>query len=138
MRKIIPVVVLTIILATVGFWAGRRYLHMAYISLFIKAPPEKKFMDAWESDIHHLDDIKALPPGFKDLRLVRLSTPSAKLKKSFKQYPIQFEAKPSGHFILEIFGDELDEGGVLIQYDLVDGKTGNTVWELGRTFPQKL
>jgi hypothetical protein len=138
MRKFLPVIVVLLILAPMGWWAGHRYLHMTFMSLFIKAPPEKKFMDAWEADIQHLREVKALPPGFSDLKAIKLSSTSEHLKKMFKKYPIHFGTTDKGHYTLEIYMDELEDGGVIVQYDLVEQKSGNTVWELARTFPQKI
>ena len=70
-------------------------------------------------------------------------TPSPMLKRllqtekipDFKKPTLNTEAKKG--FTLEVFLDQTDEGGVMIQYDLLNEK-GNTVWELGRTFNQKL
>jgi hypothetical protein len=136
---IIPMLIVAAIVLPVGWFAGHHFLEMAFKSLFIKAPPERKFMEAWGSDVKHLAKINALHPGFSDLALVKVKTSSDRLKKSFKLYPIEeFKPKPNGHYTLEIFLDEIEDGGVVVQYDLVERKSGNTVWELGRTFPHRL
>ena len=101
-------------------------------------PADKRFMQAWERDLKHLRDVKALHPGFRDLKSVEFIATSEKLKVMLKKYPIDFSTNPSGHFKLEVLLDELNEGGLMMQYDLVELKSGNTVWERGRTFPQKL
>jgi hypothetical protein len=108
------------------------------LSLFSAASPEKKFMSAWQDDITRLDRAHSLPNGFKDLNKVGFTCSSERLKKAFDKYPLTLHRDPNGKFNLEIFADEVEGGGIVVQYDLVEVKTGNTVWELGRTFPQNL
>ncbi len=95
-------------------------------------------MSAWEDDIGRLDRAKILPQGMKDLKKIKLLTHTDKIKDGFKKYPLSLVEKPDGKFSLEIFADDIEGGGIVIQYDLVDLKSGNTIWELGRTFPQNI
>ena len=122
----------------VGIWTVNRFVRQMDLSLFTTASPAKKFMSAWQSDIERLDRAHLLPVGFKDLKKVRLTTSSEKIKKAYNQYPLNLNRDVKGKFNLEIFADEIDGGGIVVQYDLVENKSGNTVWELGRTFPQNL
>src|SRR6266404_6089903 len=102
-RRYLPVLIVTAVIVPMAWMAGHRFLDVSLSSLFMKAPPEKKFMEAWATDIGHLDKIHALHPGFKDLKQIKISSPSEKLKVSFKKYPISFNVKPTGHYTLEIF-----------------------------------
>jgi hypothetical protein len=108
-----------------------------YLSLFRKAS-EKNFMTAWDNDIARLDRAHSLPAGFTNLKQVHLTTSSEKIKKAFGKYPLNLNRETDGKYNLDIFADEIDGGGVVIQYDLIENRSGNTIWELGRTFPQKL
>jgi len=137
-RKFVPHVLVFLFIAVVAQWTINRYMRLASLSLLTKASQEKKFMTAWEDDLGRLDRAKALPQGFKDLRKIRFITQSEKLKIAFKKYPLSLTKNNKGKFNLEIFADNIEGGGVVIQYDLIEVKSGNTVWELGRTFPQNI
>jgi hypothetical protein len=95
-------------------------------------------MWAWDEDLKHLDKAHLLPQGFKGLKKIDLTSSSTRLRDAFKKYPLDLSYNPNGKYSLEIFADEIEGGGVVIQYDLIEIKSGNTVWELGRTFPQSL
>jgi hypothetical protein len=96
---------------------------------------DKKLMDGWERDLQKLERTKFLHPGFQSLQNIQLISPSERLKNLYASKPLNLETHDNGKFSLEIFMDEVEGGGgVVIQYDLIDLTTGNTVWELGRTF----
>jgi hypothetical protein len=138
-RTLVAIIVVVLVVSVTAVWVGREFIRSAALALFAHAPREKKFMTAWEHDLQRLKVAKSLHPGFESIKKIQLYSPSDRMKKIFKKYPINFELKPQGRYMLEVFMDEIEGGeGVVIQYDLVDTKTGNTVWELGRTFPHKL
>jgi hypothetical protein len=122
----------------VGVWTVNRFVRLMDLSLFTNASQEKKFMTAWDSDIARLDRAHALPAGFNNLKQIRLTSGSEKIKRAFGKYPLNLSRKNNGKFVLDIFADQIEGGGIVIQYDLVENKSGNTVWEMGRTFPQNL
>ncbi len=137
-RRFVAQAVFFVFIVIVGTWTINRFARLMDLSLFTAASPEKKFMTAWQADITRLDSAHSLPNGFKDLKKVGFTCSSERLKKAFDKYPLTLERNPQGKFNLEIFADEVEGGSVVVQYDLVDVKSGNTVWELGRTFPQTL
>ncbi len=97
---------------------------------------EESFKNLWTEDIHKLEGSGKLPPGWKDLKAVEVTVTSPKLKPWLEHYKPAFEVKPEGNFKLQVFVDDFQDGsttGVLIQYSLVDLKSADTVWELGRT-----
>ena len=120
--------------AVVGIWV---FLSAPQL-IFYFAAPEKKLSIALQKDLAMLAKSEALHAGFQSLNEIKMVTTSQSLKDFNNKYPIGFETNPEGKFNLEIFMDEIESGGIVIQYDLVDKKTGNTIWELGRTFPYKL
>ncbi|MDZ4678426.1 MAG: hypothetical protein SGI74_13065 [Oligoflexia bacterium] len=94
----------------------------------------QNFMAGWERDLQKLEKTKFLHPGFRNLQKILLISPSERLKNIYATKPLNLQTHDNGKFSLEIFMDEVAGGGVVVQYDLIDMHTGNTVWELGRTF----
>lgn len=128
MRKIVPgMLILGGIIMAAALWKNP-------LGLYFWASPEKKFSMIWQNDLERLQKAKALHGGFQKLKTVKVVTPSEKLRRLAGQNPGNLKTNPQGEYELEIFMDEMTGGGVVIQYDLVNLKTGNTVWELGRTF----
>jgi len=100
---------------------------------------EERFALAWAKDLKFLEGKKILPPQFHDLKDIEAKGMSRKLEDIYKRFPIGLKTTPEGKYRLEIFMDEIEgEEGVVIQYDLIDDASGNTIWELGRTFPNQL
>lgn len=96
-------------------------------------------MTSWAADFKSLAKNKYLHPGFENIKRVELIATSEKLEKIYRKNPITFNERDDGAFELQVFLDEIEgHEGVVIQYDLVDLATGNTVFELGRTFPHRL
>jgi hypothetical protein len=129
-------------IAAIGFGGGLAWVvHQAIKGIrtqtFASIPADKKFILAWQEDLQRMDRLRTLPPGFKDLKSVEYIATTEKLKVMLKKYPMDFKTSGKGRYALEILLDELKGGGLMMQYDLVDLKSGNTVWERGRTFPQK-
>ncbi len=138
-RKFVSRGIFFLLIALIAVWTVNRFLRLTTLSLFARASTEKKFMTAWEDDINRLDRAKILPEGFRNLKKIKLFTHADKIKEAFKKYPLAtLTEKNDGSFDLEIFADDIEGGGVVIQYDLVELKSGNTIWELGRTFPQNI
>ena len=93
----------------------------------------------WARDLEKLQKTKHLPSGFFEIREVKMIFPAEKAKIFFAKIknPDLIKSSTAGRFILEIFIDAIDAaqgGGIMMQYDLIEIKSGNTVWELGRTF----
>jgi hypothetical protein len=138
-RKIVAGILITIVVSFGIFATIKRFVTITDSTLLLNASLERKFMLAWQSDLDHLRRGGYLPKSFEDVRTVQLNATTMRLKHTFAQYPIDFHVKKDGHYTLEVFVDEIeDNGGIVVQYDLIDNKSGNLVFELGRTFPQKL
>ena len=131
-------ILLGILTVSIFSWIIHVWVGEIGVSKFASIPVEKKFILAWQEDIRRMDQARSLPNGFKDLKVVEFIATSKKLKLMLKKYPMDFKTNSHGHYSLEILLDEIKGGGLMMQYDLVELKSGNTIWERGRTFPQKL
>lgn len=102
-----------------------------------RAPLYKKFERQWRDDVKLLEASQRLPkPWFnvKDLEIIG-GTPET--KDWLKRIDIPLQTKLDGQFHLEVLvvaWEEDGKRGALVQYNLVDIKSGNNIWELGRTF----
>lgn len=121
------------------YWVDQRFhIHDSFQSLLM-GPLEKRFVAAVQEDLEKLDKAKSLHQGIKSLKEIQIFSSSSELRKMFQKYPLKIATRSDGKYKLEIFVDGIEEaGGTVIQYDLVEISSGNTVWELGRTFPHKL
>ena len=98
--------------------------------------PEFRFARNWKHDFDLLENAKQLPEGFKRLRSIKVTSTSPKIKDLAQKLTGFIPTNSSGEFDLEIFFDPMTEHkGILVQYDLVDVKSGNTVFEISRTLP---
>jgi hypothetical protein len=111
------------------------------LAIFTMSGPrsiEDQFVIAVSKDLENLRQQNFLPEGFNDLKRVEVFGKSENLKTIFNRANESFKTSTDGKYALEVFLDVIDEGGVILQYDLVEIKSGNTVWELGRTFKHNL
>lgn len=91
----------------------------------------------WVQDIEKLKSSKSLPKSWEQIKEVQYFPTSRGAKKLLQEIdpPLQPTNK-DGNFRLEVSLDdwkEKGERGLMIQYQLIDLKTQNLVWELGRT-----
>ena len=94
----------------------------------------------WEKDIELLAEKNKLPSGWKQIKEVALIGGTARAKSWLKQIGSPITLNSAGDHRLEIlllnWEDEGKEGAI-VQYNLIDLKSGNMIWELGRTFTLK-
>lgn len=112
----------------------------AYVALDFwnsrNAPLFKIFERQWHQDVETLEASGKLPkPWFaiKDLEIYG-GTPESKAWLKRIKHPLK--TKLAGTHKLEVLvvaWEEDGKNGVLVQYNLVDLKSQNMVWELGRT-----
>ena len=98
--------------------------------------PEQKFAEAWRSDMHLLEQSRKLPPEWKEIREISVKGQASPVTEWISQVSPPIQATKDGRYRLNVFVIHWLEGyryGVVIQYDLIDLKTQNTVSELGRT-----
>lgn len=101
------------------------------------APLYKRFERQWAQDIDSLEKSRKLPPPWFDVAEVELIGGNPEGKKWLKQIKVPVDAKNAkGHHKLEVLivpWHEDGKDGVMLQYNLVDLKTKNMIFELGRT-----
>ncbi len=114
---------------------------MAFLILDIwsqrNAPLFRKFEMQWATDVRLLEESGKLPKGWFDVREIELigGTPETKTWLSRIEVPLRAK-NPDGHHKLEVLvviWEEEGTRGALVQYNLVNLKTGNMIFELGRT-----
>jgi hypothetical protein len=107
------------------FWSSRN------------APLYKRFERQWKEDVEQLENSKKLPPAWFDVRDLEIygGTPESKDWLGRIQVPLRTRAEGKHKLeVLVVAWEEDGKRGTLVQYNLVDLKTGNNIWELGRTF----
>lgn len=112
------------------------YAGYAYYS-FTTAPVIAKLQLVWEKDLHLLHREKKFPPEWDRIRDVQYFTGTDRAQMWLRNLKSPFVLNPKGDQVLEVLILSWnDEGlwGAIFQYNLVDEKSGNTTWELGRTF----
>jgi hypothetical protein len=130
MRRRIPLLLLCIAIAIpaflcLDFWNSRN------------APLFKRLERQWTDDVEQLEASGKLPPSWSDVSDIEVvgGTPETREWLPRIQVPLKTKAK-GGHKmeVLVVVWEEDGKRGALVQYNITDAKTGNNVWELGRTF----
>ena len=119
---ILLLVIFALARADVGFWA---------------ATPAKKFALATRTDIRLLEKNHYLPPAWSKIKSIEVSSDASHVQNWLTADAFDIPRKKDGEYNLEIFVSEWIDGyryGALVQYDLVEIKTKNTIWELNRTY----
>lgn len=125
---------LSALILTLGImvlWVG----SMGYL-LLQEASPSEKLEILWNKDIQLLKQTKSLPSAWYDIDHVEFYGGTEIAKSWLNEMTVPIEVKPKGHYTLEVLlvdWKENQKAGAMIQYNLVDQKSGNMVWELGRT-----
>jgi hypothetical protein len=122
------------------FWCSALALS-AYVLLdywaFRNSHPVQKLDRLWAEDIKLLETSNKLPKGWFKLKNIELYGGTDEAKAWLKRLNVPIKTTKDGTHSLEILllvFDEDGKKGAAIQYDMVDIKTKNLVWELGRTF----
>lgn len=133
-RKIVALVCLIAGLAGAVYGSG-------ILSISNQKPrtPEDKLIAMWNADLAILEKTKSLPDAFFDIADVDYLPSGDVLKKLLLTRKPEIKTKADGKHSLQIFLDEMpNEKAVLVQYDVVDKASGNTIWELNRSIPFKI
>jgi|GEM_PF-1588487 hypothetical protein len=102
-----------------------------------EALPVDKLQQFLVEDVQKLEQAHALPAGVHSLSQLELHGGTERAREWLKSLKFPFPVKKDGTHTLEILLVDWNEGtkdGVMVQYNLVDNKSGNMIWELGRTF----
>ena len=110
-----------------------------YLSLQFYNRPEFRMAREWRHDLDRLKKAGSLPESFQKIKVIKITSRSAQLKDIGEKLVHFMPTNSDGTVELDIFLDQPSQTkGILIQYDLVDIKSGNTVWEISRTLPLSL
>lgn len=110
---------------TLDFWHTRN------------APLYKKLERQWAEDVELLEDSGKLPQPWFDVKEIELVGGTPETRNWLKRIKIPVTVKNDvGTYKLEVLvvvWEEEGKRGTMVQYNLVELKSGNTIWELGRT-----
>ena len=98
---------------------------------------EKKFETLWQNDLILLEKTHSLPNEWSEISEVKFHLPTEKSNKWMKQIASPILLKSNGTHKLEItITDWIEPNriGVVIQYHLINKKSGDLINEFGRTF----
>lgn len=101
-----------------------------------KAPLYKKLEAQWEADVRALEKSGKLPAAWKEVKEIKIIGGTPETKSWLKRIQIPLKENPDGKHRLEVLvvvWEENGKKGALIQYNLEDGASANTLMELGRT-----
>lgn len=104
---------------------------------FLSGTAAERLESLWERDTISLAGSKSLPPQFLSIKEINFTYGSQTSENWMKAIQVPIRKKLDGKFRLEVFVDHWAEGkdyGAVIQYQLVDLNSNDTIWELGRTF----
>jgi hypothetical protein len=98
-------------------------------------PMTKRFESQWEADVKQLEDSQKLPKAWFEVKEFNVIAGNPETRKLLRSIELPFRANPHGKFKLDVLMVAWEEPlrtGVLIQYNLEDLRTKNTVFELNR------
>lgn len=101
------------------------------------APPNEKFVRSWQDDIALLQESKRFPQEWYEIKEVNIRSDNSPAQEWIENLKAPITLNPNGTYRLNVFVIHWLEDiryGVVVQYNLVDLRNNNTVWELGRTF----
>ena len=98
-------------------------------------PPPEKFAAEWRRDLDLLEKSGKFPEAWNNLSEIQFNSNDTQVQEWYKKTGSPFGAKKDGAFKLDVLGVHFIEGnryGVIIQYNWIDTKSGNTVGEISR------
>jgi len=112
---------------------------LAQIGLSYRAESAQVLERLWQNDFQNLKVNSALPSYWSNIRIVEKTAAQGDVLAEVwtKSVAPPITVNPDGTYKLEIlFLSQVDgpQKRAVIQHHIVDISTGNTVWELGRTY----
>jgi hypothetical protein len=111
----------------------------ANLGLSFQAKTSQKLERVWQEDLHNLAQAKKLPSFWFEIRSVEKV--AAQEDSTAEDWALNvstpIEINLNGKYKLEILFLSQNENGVtraVIQHHIIHIPTGNSVWELGRTY----
>lgn len=130
MRKRAPALLLCVALGITAFvlldfWSSRN------------APLYRRLERQWADDVADLESSGKLPKEWSDVSLIDVVGGTPETKDWLGRIHVPLTAKKGGNHKLEVLvvaWEEEGKRGTMVQYNLVNIKTQNNIYELGRTF----
>lgn len=100
------------------------------------APLFRRLEWQWRQDVDALEASHKLPPSWTDIREYKLIGGNPETKAILPRVQVPLKTNPKGQYIMDVLvvlWEESGKRGVLIQYNIENLKTKNTVAEIGRT-----
>ncbi len=100
------------------------------------APLVKRFETQWREDVEQLETSGKLPAAWFDLGELEIIGGTPETRDWLKRIQIPLNTKKAGHYKMEVLvvvWEEEGKRGTLVQYNLIELKSKNNIWELGRT-----
>ena len=122
-----------VILSIIGILGFSVHQFQSYMNL----SDADKVSLLWKRDIEILKREKHLPQIFDQISEFEFFHGSHRAKKWMKDLKVPFEKKQNGSYVLEILVisiDDKDFNAAVIQMDVIDKKSQNLIYELGRTY----
>jgi hypothetical protein len=122
-----------IIAIAVAVFAAAKVFRINYWLL----TPNEKFQQSWTEDVKLLEKTGQLPKEWQQISEINVRTDTSPVQDWIDKNRMPIQRTASGSYRLDIFLTHwIDHNryGVVVQYDLIEKKSKNLVWHLGRTF----
>jgi hypothetical protein len=132
MRRTIGVLFIFVAICLVGLFTYRHYR----IAFWLK-PPADKFYQSWNEDLHLLQRTQKLPKEWSEIKEISVKGDNSPVQEWILKVRPPIQKNPNGHYRLDVFiihWIEDNRYGAVVQYDLIDLKNNNTIWEISRTY----
>ncbi len=112
---------------------------LASLGLNYKSASSQLIERIWEQDIANLSGLHKLPPTWSEIRVVEKTnaTGDSAAETWARDTSSPIEINPKGDYKLEVLFISQHDGEherVVIQHHMIHIPSGNSVWELGRTY----
>lgn len=101
------------------------------------APLYRRLERQWAEDVDQLEASKKLPAAWFDVRDLEIYGGTPESKEWLSRIKVPIKTKKDGQHKMEVLvvvWEEEGKRGVLVQFNLVDLKSKNNIYELGRTY----
>ncbi len=118
--------------------AGAIYIA-ATLGLAYSSPTTKTLQRIWEQDIDNLSGHHKLPPSWSEISVVQKINANGDrdAERWARETVSPIEINPKGQYKLEVLFISQKSAGhekVIVQHHMIHIPSGNSVWELGRTY----
>jgi len=112
------------------------YVAYSYYA-FQNFTEEQRLEHLITADFKRLRSSHILPKAFDSISHIEIVTGTEQARSWLEKIKLPIEQRPDGEFKLEVLLMSFEDEGrtaAVIQYNIVNNKTHDMVWELGRTF----